>query len=469
MKATRRYIEGLTTAIALETGIKFRESGKGWYVNVKDRTLFYDPLDLVQREASLVKGLILHEVGHLLYTEPTGKDSKIAQKHPAMQDVYNALEDIRIEHLLIEKYRDFARYPLEYVATLGFSMNKKNPRKATLRDTLLQLCAFQCNTNAVTEQAKKASKDFWDSPKNDLLDTWTNCSSRLRYICKEPNVASLKIYCDKVIYPLIKHLLPDADKKKRMRGLAESIGGRGKGSSLSDKKMPPPQGAITGLEADQELKSLLACQISTLAYRLGNILREQKASFFTGSHLRGKLLSKNAYKVLTDDKRPFSRLVKPNKPDYKITFVLDNSGSMRDSSQKDTYIATFLLVEVCKKLGLSYDILRYDSDVIKIGLEDYRQVANGDNNDDLAVKTAIDYLDKKKENIVFMLTDGGVCSDPTEAIKEITKKAIFVPVGVGPAVNMADFKKYYPNPVLVGDTQQLPDVLVKELQRIIHR
>ena len=91
LKANRQYIEALTSGLAEGSDIKFKE-GDRWCVDISKKTLHYNQRELNNWPIETVKGLILHETGHLKYTTIDEEQSDIYKAHPeAMQLIHNVL------------------------------------------------------------------------------------------------------------------------------------------------------------------------------------------------------------------------------------------------------------------------------------------------------------------------------------------------------------------------------------------
>jgi len=130
LTANRDYIEIVVSSLSQETGIK-TEQGKNWAFDVKNRVLIYDPLDLISRPFYEVRGLILHEMGHVMYTEEA-EPTQLFKDKPRIQEVYNALEDKRIEYLLKSKFGGLAQDSIEQMNSnlLENVLVKENIQKA---------------------------------------------------------------------------------------------------------------------------------------------------------------------------------------------------------------------------------------------------------------------------------------------------------------------------------------------------
>lgn len=484
MLATRSYIEGLTSGLSAQSGIKFVASDK-WATDINKRVLYYDETELKNMPIEVVKGIILHEVGHLKYTVVT-KETPLQKKYPALQNLYNALEDIRIEGLLKNDLRDFASEGLdtcnayaiqghaehylkgkkidngyeEYCLALLIALmgvrNSSYYRDFFIRSDYNNITYFLNNCNEVTTQKLQATREEFDgigSLKDDII--------------YEPNTDSLIDLIDRRIFPIIKDLLekyPQPPKKEKETATTKT------GKGQCEYKNRPINDYIP---LDSELKGMYRPYIDTLAFKLNNILTENKATKYAGAYRSGKLLSKNSYKVITNDIRCFSKKNKIDTPHYAVNMILDSSGSMAaEHRAKNTYIATYVIQEACKKLGFDVNVVRYNDKVIPIDdINDYRDTIGGGNNDYDVLKFVYGQLDKQKDNIIFMMTDGGVCQNPTDILNKIKKDNIpFYAIGVGTKGAAAEMlEQYYPNHINVENVELLPTTLISLMAKTIHR
>lgn len=486
MKATRNYIEAITTAIAKDEKITFKE-GKGWATDIKNRVLHYPPNDLLQHDIDAVKGFIIHETGHINFTTET--PNPILKKHPSINQVYNVLEDLRIENEQIKKYGDFASEPLKTINSMGLLSKIENdgenlkqapelmqylhelqgyiiPEALELNATMSMHTVYDLQDKMGHITGEKIHKKVIDTLKNamgtsNLVDMIKNCR----------NTEQIKDLAHKYILPYIEDLLDEADKQPdKLKGLEPT-------KTYGVGYQPPKLYRSKSIPTDNELKALLSPYINTLQRRLVDILKEKSATKWNGNHKQGKLLSKNAYKVLTNDTRIFSKKNNPDKPDYTVTIILDESGSMvRGTKHPNTYISAYLLEQTCKKMGFKVNLIKMDSypTVIK-NLSDYRTIRAGGNSEMRALQEARDMLNKTDDNIVFLLTDGLAC-DNKNSIKQIIRdlenkyNTTLLAIGIAlPSQDIEEMKQVYPNNIQAENPETLPTVMINAMRRLIAR
>lgn len=129
MYATQQYIEALTVGLSSQTGATIR-AGDEWKVDIKNKILTYDLRHLTSLPFGVVRGLLLHEIGHLIYTGIVA-DSPAVQKYGAklMMELYNPMEDIRIEERMRRKYGEYARLPIDDMNYWGIKNHIYNNNK----------------------------------------------------------------------------------------------------------------------------------------------------------------------------------------------------------------------------------------------------------------------------------------------------------------------------------------------------
>lgn len=478
LKATRSYIEALTTGLTHESGIKFKE-GKYWQADVKHRTLGYNLHDLQEMSAGVAKGVILHETGHLKYTA-VQRPTPLLKKNPAMQSVYNAFEDLRMEYQLNKEYGEFSKEALAQLNYYGADMIAKmagQPTKATKLDQILTGMVLASNAEndsyrdyigrGFRKLTEQAITGFGNEVYEQIRDL--HLKENLRYrLLHAPNTDELEKIIDNEVYPVLKKYIEEANDKPQQQTIEQQVIKKGHGAGA--KQHDPENDKF--IPSDKELETLLSMYSHTLAFKIKNILKEDSTIRYTGNYLQGKLLSKNAYRVLTGENRLFSRRNRPLNPDYAVTIVFDDSGSMEGKSHTNTYIGGYLLKMTCRDLGFPITYIKYNENARLIpDITGYREHYGGDNDDYEACELAYKSLDKRKKNIIFFLTDGGVCHDPTEIVQKINHDKIpFFAIGVGLSGGETEqLAKFYPNPISVPEVADIPLVLIGLLNKVIHR
>jgi hypothetical protein len=471
--ASRRYIDGLCTALTQEGGIKLEE-GKNWSVDVKHRKLIYPAASLTRCTPEEAKGLLIHEVGHLLYTAAAKTESPLGKKNPIMHDVHNAFEDIRIESKLSDKYGAFADAPLLTVkrqVVAGMPAYTDTSPVSLLRQVLSHTIIFE----TIKRTGQKAyhhgeASDYRDKMTPDARrfieahhEALSNIAENIVYA---KNINEVKAICDSKAYPLLAEFIDKIPKQEqeveKRKGIIKDHG-RG---HVDGKENP----SFSDIPTDNELDALLSPHIDTLARQLGQILKERRATRLQGLHRTGRLLSRNAYKVVTGETRILSRRNVPDKADYKIILCLDSSGSMNGSRHVNAYIGAYLLVKTFKKLGFPVDCIKFSDDVypVRASLDDYRDFEGGGNNDAGALECAIKQLDDTRENIILMLSDGSICTQVAEPVETIKRRGALL-VGIGVGIDTPELKKHYGEAINIPEVSELPIALISLLKRLIHR
>lgn len=528
LRATDEYIDLLTSALTTKTGIKV-ERAKRWSTNIKKKILYYEPLSLKQFHYLVVKGILLHEIGHLLHTEVT-QFTKLQKKKPAMQECYNAFEDMRIEDLLEHAYGDFATDGLTAERQLGIIKQVAHLRFAPKIEQFLQICLIDwCRDEMPYSNLKSRLEGFFggwrrgNSPLKAHKDVENRYLEKREAIHKirdeciaSPNCRRLKEIIDKKLYPLIKDFLDDEDKKtsggsgssekendksskkendekgggnKKVSsggsgGSGTSGGGGGTSDSNIAKKInklasaPSIKGdksnGIGGESRISELeaKALFYPYASVLAERLKNILKDKKAIHYRGSKKSGKLLSKNAYKVILGENKVFSKKTTPDSPDYAFHLVLDCSGSMDRKGRSKryyTFLGSCLLEQVAEKLGFPIKFFAFDNKFYPLEkLDSYRTVGGGGTKDIEALEEVYKRIFADKDNLIFVFTDGFSHGDPRPIINKIEKKNSTL-IGVCFDLNTEKIVARYPNYIALKDSTELPRELLRKLKRLIHR
>ena len=460
LKANRQYIEALTSGLAEGSDIKFKE-GDRWCVDISKKTLHYNQRELNNWPIETVKGLILHETGHLKYTTIDEEQSDIYKAHPeAMQLIHNVLEDARIEQELTDEYGDFAQEALEATAKSAFE-------EVELQDDefIQYLTALAIQGESQRDKYYRFGEktiNTWNEIPNDIREDANKTRIFIDQARQAGSTEQIKKLADE-LYPHIKKYVDNYKPPKNLPSSSRMVGG-GHGNS----EILTSRSGLSAIPTDKELEGALYPYIHTLTQKLNDILKEKDSTRYTGAYQRGKLLSKNTYKVLADEKRIFSKRVNPNKPNYAIYLVLDESGSMAEYNRhKNCYIASYLVKRTCEKLGFKIRYLKYNHEITPIqALSEYRELPKGDNYDDLALEKIYETIDKKDDNIVFYFTDGGLCRNIQSVLAKLTKAGALT-IGIG--INTEQVRSHFPYHVVVPEVTQLPIAMIELLKRIIHR
>jgi len=491
LKPTREYLKLLTETLSNKTGVTIRE-GKNWSSNLKTKEVIYKMEDLKDLDYPIVRGLLLHETAHINYTEADKNEANrpIVKKYgQVIHEIYNAYEDIRIENKLRDRYGDYAESSLNQtnVHAIKCQLEKTKgdltPAPKLHQFLLMTLFSHDSYINPLSEQllGYGASKIIFNREKlkideaviKKLIDNRNMLSDFYYSVKLATTTLELMDMVDRELIPIIKDFITQAPPDQKIPNLSnrEQMGG---GDTGKQSQGSGEEEVLT----EQEAKAILTPYISTLAHRLHDILEEQRATRYRGAKKSGKLLSPNAYKVLTGDTRIFSRKTTPDAPNYEIFLGLDSSGSMNKTNRVYyAKLSAVLLKEVSKKLNFKITTYSYGDFTNRMEtLDEYKNTGGGTN--DLSLIAEINKkLNPDKKSLIFIITDG--YANRTDSTKqqaeyqeqeaEATKKgATIYGIGMGKLNNII-FRKNYRNAVIVPNIEDLPAEMISIVRQVIHR
>lgn len=233
------------------------------------------------------------------------------------------------------------------------------------------------------------------------------------------------------------------------------------------------------------------------------------------SYRSGKLNTKRLFKVATGSDKVFSRKVQRSHKDYKVTILVDESGSM--TWQKKNYYAALgcvLLSEVLSGAQIDFEIIGFNwtirvykkfgekfgwgvrENIEKIIPNSYHWADVDSNpwcNDDgYAVNYATHRMrrasTRTSERMLFVLSDGqpaesGRALSPEEQLRtgrattsgrefnlraeiELAEQDSYI---FGIWINARHVANYYDNCAVVDDVAELPEVMLSQLKHMIKR
>lgn len=422
MKANSTYIRVLASALSTTSGVRVEE-GENWAFDSKKKVLTYNPITLLEKPVEVVRGILLHEIGHVMYTRPV-KSSEIYAEYPAINFMYNAFEDARIERKLKDEYRDFAREPLFTKSMNGvgkfFEKNSlvSQPKSyqiasvASMVDLMMQILNGEVYENSyeerrLFEKIRRIELDLGQYVDKDVLDAaeeiqrkvdWTKLVKIARTL---PDFATVQKMVDKEVFPYIKHLLENDPTNESMKqamaakqqqqsqsgqGQGEGEEGEGQGQEAmaqgqeggdqeAEVIMQNQDGdeAGTGTEAFSrtpryvpgyvEAAAMVSPYTNFLASRIKDIMKENTAIAFHGNHRSGKLLSRNVTKLTMGEERVFSKRNQIDSPKHHLIVALDASGSMDGEKMHNAYLGTVLALDTFRKIRMPYTVLEFGEEV----------------------------------------------------------------------------------------------------------
>lgn len=520
--ATTQYIQMITSALAMQTGVSIYESDK-WATDIKTNTLYYDATSLRSLPFYVVKGILLHEISHLLHTDNPVFKPDYEQRFgiPSLMEVYNMIEDPRIERLMVEKYGHYAEQ--SFASAFAFVV-EKNMSLNLLELTKLQQFLFvaflnffyEYNLHGVANEIYNImnwsfntgmTEHLFDPQYNKLpveqvvFDRYYQNKDKIYDIiehCHKLNSTQESIdYADQHLIPFIEDFLEEDKKDQEEKGEGKGQGqgdqdGDGQAkqpmtlSSLKDQIDQAIKGQLAGKgpaeeyehidkPTEQEAITILKPYINTLSQRLQSILQEKAHTRWRGNHLSGKLLNKNAYKItIPNETRVFSKKTTPDNPHYHIYLMLDSSGSMGGKRGLYAYLGGVLIQEVSRQLRFKLTMMKYDDSVEDIrSLENDYDQNGGGTNDFYAFNKINKMIDPQENNLIFVLTDGETTrlDERQEVLDTLEKKknALIFGVGIGKDINLQTIIQQYKQGIAVSEVSKVPQKLIEVIRSIIKR
>ena len=533
--ATREYMQLLANALGEDNEVKIKESPRGgWSTDMITKTIYYNPVDLVTVPFDAARGFILHEIAHVKYSQAVldEKDRETVTKYGSerMHLMYNMFEDFRIEHLIMNRYDRYAIYALEassriLTARMYFASNFNMSMLPKVQQFLFisHIDFKTCISSSMREMIDHRLKGYSHIRKFPYMEFSPEVTERYvkhngfirdfmnRVRLKAESTLEVENMVDQEYVPLIEDWLkeePASDpsqisfclnkshkhekgkpEKTEEEGASEEKGEGDPTEEQEDRLISEASHAfeITDVATDhasmwikpskQEAKSLLLPYINTLSNRLQDVLKETTASRFTGHRKAGKLLSPNAYKVVLNEDRVFSKRTNPKQPKYNIYFGLDRSGSMGRDRIIPSYMAAVLIGEACKQLKMPVSYYAYETCTKRLSDVDKYDGGGADNREDRLFEMVADDIKKSRkgeeDNILFVITDGGTSRGHGDFIAQekrlLDLNTTIYGVGIGDQSVEKMIHEVYPNGIYVPKVEDLPFEMIKLMRNIIHR
>lgn len=492
---SREYIDIVVSSLSGATGVK-TQSGKGWAFNMEDKVLVYDALDLTQRPFMEVRGLVLHEMGHVMYSKAE-TSSPLWKKYPRLGLVYNAFEDIRVEGNLIGQFGSFAHESLlalndtAYLDLFYRDWHSQDPLYQAL-----VMADYYTATNGhfhdigwrlskdaqfaydyMHPESKKVLKKMF---KDNVFGSWTQKTLR------SPSFRKLQEFVDSDVFPYIEELLKQypqsaeeaegaaavsksedkAEVTSRKDGNKLVVGGFQHTDRMPQFPVPPYK----------EASLLMRPYASVLATRLNDILEEKASTRYVGLKKTGKLLGRNASKIATGEDRIYSKRTTPDSPYHKIYIALDASGSMDQESKASwAYLTAVLLYDTTQRMRMPIEVISFGDNPTVIASDQnmsssFKQWGpnQGGTRDSRVVEMIANKVKKEFEQpIVFIIGDGDGDGISSQDVDTIQSKGYMMGIGIGN--NCGSVAKRYPNGRVVPNPSDVPKVIIKTLREIIKR
>lgn len=495
----QEYITLITSALSSTTGIKVI-AGNSWVANPKEKTLEYNYDDILKMDFDIAKGLLFHEIGHLKYTSAQNLQTDLQKNYPeAEHNIANALEDIRIEYLLCQEYENFASIPLtnlyNFITQVQLQENKYGQMPRLMQFLYLVIMYKKLSNGGfyfnLYDYGCKPYKKIYSFDDEVIKRYYDNRSLIEDIIVKEIELVTSteevqKIINDKLA-PIIMDFIQDFEKQAQIdrafsKAMADMLN-RGKkaldatkrGNSpdsigMKKQKMPYPNYIETSI--------LYGARARILGQRIADILAERKATKYTGQYNRGKLLSKNVFKILNNEQKIFSKKNINNLPDdYVFYFAIDASGSMSGIRATNAILAGQFLNITLEQFNLPIRFYQFadQAKLLDIKKANTYGGVGGGTNDYTAlelIKEDMKQYPKTTEKIIFVLTDGFIStpSGRTALLHDIEKdNGKIIGIGIATDIDIKYFRSYFPAVLYVNKPDELTNKILQVMRRIISR
>lgn len=190
----------------------------------------------------------------------------------------------------------------------------------------------------------------------------------------------------------------------------------------------------------EELLSEMRTPITFLKRKLGSILEDNKLSRFGGSFTSGKLNHSKLYRFKTNQTNLFGRKIARQNKDYRVSLLVDISGSMGGQKIHETAKGAILLAEVLNIIGVEFEIVGFNTKLVEYKTFDQPfnwtarrnmewiipsawMEGSGSTSDGIALYRTLQQVKQrpKAKNIVILLTDGGSNPSYNSIPPEFTK------------------------------------------------
>jgi hypothetical protein len=553
MQATEEYIHVLASALSEQTGVKI-QAGKSWMANVENKVLIYPKEQLRLLPFYAVRGLLLHELSHVLFSTTTEKPMDTIKEYgeELVYSAFDMLEDQRCEYLIMCQYGSFAEQAVSDMNYYGVArmidklhgdFTQLPKYEQYMRITHLsclaerhpciasELTGYQCSYFTETPNEYNMMSVYWVDPKvrQHFLKTYTQVMDIHREVSRAKTTKEVLDILVKKYLPLVKPLLDEKDKqdqkqKQPQGGSAPSKDKGNKpdptgGTTNKPNEQPKPEqpgdgsgngkpipismsdllkgdinadailgngvekskaaGVLEQLKrheprfSEAETAALMRPYITTLATRLRYILQEKASTRFRGLYKQGRLLGKNAYRVLIpNEERIFSQKSTPDSPKHAVYMALDCSGSMDGDRETFAFVGSVILKHVSQLLGFPVKMYSYDGGCRLLHtLDDYRE-SGGGTSDSEALRMILADSSASDDNLVFLVTDGDTREGDRLSLLNRLKKernAEVFGIGIGGGISLETVKHNYPHALYVREPKDLPAELINLMRSIIHR
>lgn len=417
------YIEKMANLFASKYDITV-VPGSSTAINIKTKTFYYNPTNLMfETKASLI-AIILHEIGHLLHTTHYDdlKSPYLDKYTNPARLVVNAFEDFRIDDIMSKSY-DWSEEIYEAMIPIvkevaegykkkGEEMEVRNVRaikeledmiedvndsdsmdkdkKKELVKHLKELIKERKEEGNLMDYLMGISLEGYDQPvKNThkrIQDMIDKTKHAIPMVVEAKTTQEVTDILDKEVFPVIEDLLKSAKNKE---GGTEQKDGdvnpivqaseedgmghvdrRGGDNKSNQQKVsgrnPGNEGQVPQEWVEGDYNELLNSVKGVVNYfirKLKKIRSRDLTVRYERKQRRGKLDIRRAYQYRLGNNRLFKKELEnvDRIQDFAFSINLDMSGSMEGSNLVHSTRAVILLSEVFEKLNIPFEIIGWAS------------------------------------------------------------------------------------------------------------
>lgn len=489
------------------------------YYDASKKQIVIGTIDMYKRSAEYYIGILLHEMGHVNYTD---MDEVAKSPHRATM---NMLEDERVNALVSGQYAGAESYlsamhephDMEMLKWLEKAPNYGRSETMDNYDQKQKAVSQEFPEGASSKEWKKASelarKEMRgrviarayldaDGVSTRVSTGVTECDAlalkvagymRRARVASKAELTKIVNECEKLLSSI--YVIPEQPKQ------TSQTSGRGKG---------PPDGregvmmelledgghGDTKSSYDARGDNVFTTQdviaqpkARSLAAKLIKVLRENERTKYEGGKKKGTLDKKQLTRVARDNYRVYKKRTLPKGKKYAIQVVLDCSGSMWGQQIHPAMYASLLAIRAFRALGYTAGLTFYGWEAVNVldGKDTYvrsriqefinplsgEYYYSGANETHKGIKLALPRLFANGvgcEKILLVITDGGLNSDDIEESHKLLTEA--QKKGVHPVVlyigSSQRILKDEAREITINNSQEVPQAVMGIIKKAAH-
>lgn len=416
-----------------QVSIKFQNGGGASHSTPSKKEITINTERAFAQGDDYAVGLMLHEIAHIRYSPEVSP--KITEEHPrAAAEIYNWLEDRRIDGLMTEEYAGAEQFQ----DALSRPSLEGIQRVLETNQAGGKLPYYIAAIVLATLQAEYYDTRYCTTGNHELN---SEIVPKLKTIYR--SISSLSTPKDveratKKVYELLHRWLPSEEgtKTKQVHSVVQTYGG--------------PMVAAGGKEAAADDRytqqdSAAKNQVESLKKKLIAKLRDNERERWIGDQKRGRLDKKRLVRVAHKNYRVYRKRLENKGKKYAFAVVLDCSGSMFNEKMNQAMKAAAMLIRAVRGLGFrsSLTIYGWDAKTVLYPSDRYspEEIAyrasmaggqfyhSGGNETHTGIKEALSSLYRQPgERVLVIMTDGGLeygdIAKSKKMIKDAEKKGV---------------------------------------------